>query len=268
MTTIIDLNADLGESPEALANGADLELMRYITSANVACGGHAGDENTMTETVRAAKELDVAIGAHPSYPDRENFGRAQSPLPAAALESSVRKQILSLAAVAERVGMRLVHVKPHGALYHASSKHREIALAVGRAVQAVDSHLIMVGQAGSAALGAWRELGLCCAAEAFADRTYERDGTLRQRTLPGALLDTPERAAQQALDIVFRNAVRTSDGIETPLVANTICIHSDTPGAAAIAREVNYRLKTADVQLRALSLQGIVARKAQRQEET
>jgi 5-oxoprolinase (ATP-hydrolysing) subunit A len=258
MTTLMDINADLGESPEALANGGDFELMRHITSANVACGGHAGNESTMTQTVRAAKELNVSVGAHPSYPDRENFGRLESPILAAALESSVRQQILSLAAVAERLAVRLVHVKPHGALYHAANKSGEIALAIGRAVQAIDPHLIMVGQAESSALEVWRELGLGCAAEAFADRSYEPDGTLRKRTLPGALLDTPESAAQQALDIVLRQRVRTSDGTETPVMADTICIHSDTPGAAAIAREVNRRLQAAGVQLRALSLHGTV----------
>ncbi len=254
MATLIDINADLGESPEALASGADFELMRHITSANVACGGHAGDENTMRQTVAAAKELNVAVGAHPSYPDRENFGRLESAIPPLALESSVRQQIASLVQVAGRFGVRLVHVKPHGALYHATNQDREIALAVGRAVQAIDPRLIMVGQAGSSSLEVWRGMGLHCAAEAFADRTYERDGTLRKRTLPGALLDAPERAAQQALDIALRHKVNASDGSELPLVAQTICIHSDTAGAAAIAREVNQRLEAAGVQVRALSI--------------
>ncbi len=254
MATLIDINADLGESAEALANGADFELMRYITSANVACGGHAGDESTMRQTVAAAKELNVAVGAHPSYPDRENFGRLESPMPPLALESSVRQQIASLVRVAGRFGVRLIHVKPHGALYHATTKDPEIALAVGRAVQAVDPQLIMVGQAGSPSLEVWRGMGLHCAAEAFADRTYERDGTLRKRSLPGALLDTPDRAAQQALDIALRHKVVASDGSDLPLVARTICIHSDTPGAAAIAREVNQRLKSAGVQVRALPI--------------
>jgi UPF0271 protein len=254
METVIDINADLGESPEALANGSDFELMRYITSANVACGGHAGDENTMRQTVAAAKELHVAVGAHPSYPDRENFGRLESPMPAAALESSVRQQIASLLRVAGRFGVRLIHVKPHGALYHATNKDPGIALAVGRAVKEVDPQLIMVGQAGAPALEIWRGMGLRCAAEAFADRTYERDGTLRKRSLPSALLDTPDRAAQQALDIALRHRVVAGDGSELPLVAQTICIHSDTPGAASIAREVNQRLKAAGVQVRALAV--------------
>jgi 5-oxoprolinase (ATP-hydrolysing) subunit A len=253
----IDLNADLGESPEALANGADFEMMRYITSANVACGGHAGDENTMRQTVAAAKELGVAVGAHPSYPDRENFGRLESPWLPAELEKSVREQMAALRNVANRLGVRLVHVKPHGALYHATIKDRNIALAVGRAVQAIDPQLIMVGQAGSRSLETWREMGLRIAAEAFADRTYERDGTLRKRTLPGALVETPESAAQQALRIALDHKVIAGDGSPLPLVAQTICMHSDTPGAAAIARTVNQHLQAAGVQVRALQLSSL-----------
>jgi len=145
-------------------------------------------------------------------------------------------------------------VKPHGALYHATNKDREIALAVGRAVKKIDPQLIMVGQAGAPALEIWREMGLRCAAETFADRTYEPDGTLRKRTLPNALLDTPERAAQQALGIALNHKVVAGDGSGLELVAQTICIHSDTPGAAGIAREVNQRLKAAGVQVRALAI--------------
>ena len=254
METSIDLNADLGESPEALASGADFEMMRYITSANVACGGHAGVENTIRQTVNAAKELNIAVGAHPSYPDRKNFGRLELTMPASELEKSVREQVSSLLKVADQFGLRLVHVKPHGALYHATNKDRGTALAVGRAVQAIDPQLIMVGQAAASALEVWREMGLRIGSEAFADRQYEPDGTLRKRTLPGALLETPERAAQQALDIVLRRRVIASDGSELPLVANTICMHSDTPGAAAIAREVNQRLKAAGVRVSVLSV--------------
>jgi len=206
----------------------------------------------MRQTIAAAKELNVAVGAHPSYPDRENFGRLESPMPPALLESSVRQQIASLVRVAGRFGVRLVHVKAHGALYHATNKDREIARAVGRAVKEIDPQLIMVGQAGASALKVWREMGLRTAAEAFADRVYELDGTLRKRTLPGALLDTPEHAAQQALGIALNHKVIAGDGSALPLVAQTICIHSDTPGAAAIARGVNERLKAAGVQVRAL----------------
>ena len=250
---VIDINADLGESEEALANGTDFELMRYITSANVACGGHAGNEETMRQTLVAARQLTVAIGAHPGYSDRANFGRVESALSLAEMEASVLEQIASLAQVAESLAMRLVHVKPHGALYHAASKNNEVALAIGRAAKRVNPELVMVGQAGSSALEVWRSMGLRCAAEAFADRAYEPDGSLRKRTVAGALLDDPARAAHQALEITVRHTVLASDGSELPVEADTICIHSDTPGSVAIAREVNRRLKAAGILVRALA---------------
>ncbi len=250
----IDINSDLGESEESLANGTDAELMRYITSANVACGGHAGNDDTMRETVSIAKRLNVAVGAHPGYPDRDNFGRIESPMDAAEIEASVRDQIAALAAVAAPLGVSLVHCKPHGALYHAANKSTEIAAAIGRAVLESDEQLIMVGQAGSPTLTLWESMGLSCAAEAFADRAYEPDGILRKRTLAGALLDDPAKAAAQALNIATRYIVLATDGSQLKVAADTICIHSDTPGSVAIARAVNEGLRKAGVQLRPLSL--------------
>ena len=250
----IDINSDLGESEESLANGADFELMRYITSANVACGGHAGDERTMRETVRMAQELGVAAGAHPGYPDRANFGRIESPLSIAEIEATVRDQIAALAEVAASLGVRLAHCKPHGALYHAANKSAEVAAAIGRAVLESDEQLVMVGQAGSSTLTLWESMGLSCAAEAFADRAYEPDGILRKRTLPGALLEDPAKAAAQAVDIATRNTVVATDGSELKVDAETVCIHSDTPGSALIARAVNEALKKAGVPVRALSV--------------
>ena len=249
----IDLNADLGESEVALTSGTDFELMRYITAANIACGGHAGDEHSMRETVATAKKLNVAVGAHPGYPDRANFGRIESALSAAEIEASVRGQIASLIKIAAVLGMNVPHVKAHGALYHAAHKSREVAQALGRAAQVLNPNLIMVGQASSPALEVWHSMGLRCAAEAFADRAYEPDGTLRKRSLPGALLADPARAAQQAVDIATRHSVTAGDGRQLSVEANTICIHSDTTGSVAIAREVNRRLKAAGVVIRALS---------------
>lgn len=224
----MDINSDLGESEESLANGTDFELMRYITSANVACGGHAGGERTMRETVRIAKQLNVAVGAHPGYPDRENFGRIESPMSAAEIEATVRDQIAALAEIATPLGVQLVHCKPHGALYHAANKSADVAAAIGRAVLESDEQLIMVGQAGSTALTLWQSMGLSCAAEAFADRAYEPDGILRKRTLPGALLDDPNTAAQQAVDIATRQVAIATDGSSLKVIAGTVCIHSDT----------------------------------------
>jgi UPF0271 protein len=249
----IDINSDLGESEESLANGTDAELMCYITSANVACGGHAGDEHTMRETIRIAKQLSVAVGAHPGYPDRDNFGRLESPMSAAEIEASVRDQIAALAEVAEPLGVSLAHCKPHGALYHAANKSAEVAAAIGRAVLESDEQLIMVGQAGSSTLTLWEAMGLSCAAEAFADRAYEPNGILRSRSLAGALLGDPVRAAEQALDIATRHVAVATDGSQLKVAADTICIHSDTPGSVAIARAVNERLKQSGVTLRSLS---------------
>ncbi len=249
----MDINSDLGESEESLANGTDFELMRYITSANVACGGHAGDERTMRETLRIAKQLNVAVGAHPGYLDRENFGRIESPMSAAEIEATVRDQIAALAEIAAPLGVQLVHCKPHGALYHAANKSAEVAAAIGRAVLESDEQLIMVGQAGSTTLTLWQSMGLSCTAEAFADRAYEPDGILRKRTLPGALLDDPEKAAKQAVDIATRQVAVATDGSNLKVIAGTVCIHSDTPGSVAIARAVNEALKKAGVQVHALS---------------
>jgi 5-oxoprolinase (ATP-hydrolysing) subunit A len=249
----IDINSDLGESEESLTNGTDYELMRYITSANVACGGHAGDERTMRETVRIGKELKVAVGAHPGYPDRANFGRFEISMVAADIEATVRDQIAALSEIAESLGVQLVHCKPHGALYHAANKSAEVAAAIGRAVLESDEQLIMVGQAGASTLTLWESMGLTCAAEAFADRAYEPGGILRKRTLPGALLEDPANAARQALDIATRHLAMATDGSELKVDAGTICIHSDTPGSVAIARAVNEALRSAGVQLRPLS---------------
>jgi UPF0271 protein len=249
----IDINSDLGESEESLADGSDFELMKYITSANVACGGHAGNEHSMHETVRIAKQLDVAVGAHPGYPDRANFGRIESPMSAAEIENTVRDQITALAEIATEMGVTLVHCKPHGALYHAANKSTEVAAAIGRAVLESDEQLIMVGQAGSHTLPVWESMGLTCAAEAFADRAYEPDGILRKRTLPGALLENPADAAAQAVSIAMSHATLTTNGSQLKVAAQTICIHSDTPGSATIARAVNEALTKAGVQLRPLT---------------
>lgn len=247
----IDLNADLGESPEAVATGADFELMRYITSANIACGGHAGDEVTMKQTLAAARELKVAPGAHPSYPDRANFGRVVMTISTEELEVTVREQVMRLMELVAGFGIKLAHVKPHGALYHAA-RDVEVAQAIGRAILSIDPQLVMVGQAGSSAIKYWRAMGLHCAGEAFADRAYEEDGSLRSRSLVGALIDTPARAAAQAMEIVAHNRVLTYQGTELHVDAETLCIHSDTPNATVLAREVKRQLTEAGFQVRRL----------------
>jgi UPF0271 protein len=251
----IDLNADLGESPNSVANGNDAELMRYISSANIACGGHVGDERSMRDTLQLAQANQVSAGAHPSFPDRKNFGRVEMHLLIADLERAVFAQIRGLQNIANEIGISLAHVKPHGALYHAANRDPEVAKAIARATLACDSSLILVGQAGSACLDIWRGMKLVVAAEAFADRAYEPDGTLRKRTLPGALLPSADDAARQALSIALNHRVLTFDGSEIELMAQTICFHSDTPGAPAFARRIRHELQQAGCDVRALRRQ-------------
>jgi UPF0271 protein len=250
----IDLNADLGESPERLADGSDADLMRYITSASVACGGHAGDALTMEQTLDLARRNHVAVGAHPSYPDRAGFGRIALNIPMAELQMSIADQLSRLLSIARRLQVPVVHVKPHGALYHSCNHDAEIARALSRAVLAVDARMVLIGQAGHQCLGIYRNMGLRTAAEAFADRAYEPDGSLRNRTLPGALLDSPECAAAQAVSVATRGRVLTTSGSELAISADTLCIHSDTPGSATIARAIKEGLATADISLQPLQI--------------
>lgn len=248
----IDLNADMGESPERLADGSDAELMRYITSANIACGGHAGDSRTMEKTVELARRNGVAVGAHPSYPDRAGFGREVSTLTTEELQASVIDQLNALRQIAIRLNMKVAHVKPHGALYHSCNQGGDVARAVAHAVVSVDAEMILVGQAGFPCLDLYRQMGLRVASEAFADRRYEADGTLRSRSLSGALLDSPDVASAQAEEIVTKKQVITAAGTALPIKAHTICIHSDTRGAAHIACAVRDRLIRSGVTLRGL----------------
>ena len=249
----IDLNCDMGELSEAIADGTQEALMRSVTSVNIACGGHAGDEQTMKTTIEQALRWKVAIGAHPGYPDRENFGRLELKLPLNEISASVFDQVLALAEVAERCGARLVHVKPHGALYNQAVRNRELAAAIAEGVGRWSRDVVLVGLGGSPMLGVFREAGFAVAAEAFADRRYEADGTLRSRKFEDALIRNPEEAAWQALGIAERGLVIASDGSEVAVDAQTICIHGDTPGAPAIAAIVARSLRESGVTLCSLT---------------
>jgi len=198
--------------------------MEYVTSANIACGGHAGDEAAMERTARLALARGVRIGAHPGYPDRANFGRIAIPMPAAEIERTVRRQIERLDAVVRSLGGRIVHVKPHGALYNAAVRNTEVARAIAGGVAAWDPRVTLFGLAGSAMLDVWRQMGFQVAAEAFADRRYEPDGTLRSRQFADALITDPREAARQALRFAREGK------------AQTICVHGDTPGAVDILK--------------------------------
>ena len=249
----IDLNCDMGELPEAIADGTQEALLRSITSANVACGGHAGDERTMRTTIEQAMRAGVAVGAHPGYPDRENFGRLELKMPAEAVANSIYEQVCALAEVAAKCGTKLVHVKPHGALYNQTVKNRELAGAIAKGVAKFSKSLVLMGLAESPMLEVFREAGFTVAAEAFADRRYEPDGTLRSRKFEDALIRDPAEAAKQALSIAQRGIVTAHDGADVKLSAQTICIHGDTPGSVQIAAAVALKLREAGIMPHSLS---------------
>lgn len=245
----IDLNADVGESLGAWRLGEDDELVPLVTSVNVACGYHAGDPVTMQRTVRLAARHGVALGAHPGYPDLLGFGRRSMALSADEVEAAVVYQVGALAGFAEAEGITLRHVKPHGALYTDAARDPAVAAAIARAVRRVSADLVLVGLAGSPGLDAARAAGLRVAAEAFADRGYEPDGSLRSRRLDGSLLDEPADAAAQAVSIARDGSVRAVDGSVVEVRADTLCVHGDLPGAAARARAVRAALEAAGVEL-------------------
>lgn len=241
----IDLNSDLGEGA-----GTDEKIMPYITSANVACGAHAGDEETMRQTVALAMRGGVNIGAHPGYRDPANFGRVALDIAPDALLADVRAQLEALAEIAHAAGARLAHVKAHGALYNTGQVDDAVAGVVAEAVRAFDEDLVLFVPPSSAMERAARRLRIRVAREGFADRAYEPDGTLRSRRLPGALHIDPATAAAQAVSIAREGAVRTSDGGTLALQVDTLCIHGDTPGATEIARAVREALAAAGVEVR------------------
>jgi 5-oxoprolinase (ATP-hydrolysing) subunit A len=248
----IDLNADVGESYGAWVMGEDEALVPLVSSVNVACGAHAGDPLVMQRTVELAARHEVAVGAHPGYPDRDGFGRRDMTLSPAEMRASLLYQLGALAAFVRQANVPLRHVKPHGALYNRAARDAVLAETIAQAVHAFDPRLVLIGLAGSLLLEAGRSAGLRVAAEAFADRAYEPDGSLRSRRLPGAVLGSPDEAAEQALSIVSLGRVPAHDGSVVDVHADTLCIHGDTPGAADYARHVRRALEEAGVSVRPL----------------
>lgn len=220
----IDLNCDMGELPDAALEEA---LMAHITSANVACGGHAGDAESMRRTVEMARRYGVAVGAHPGYPDRANFGRIEMALSPEQVAKTVYEQIASLAAIAGE----LKHVKPHGALYNVAAKNADVARAIAEGVARFRKDILLVGLAGSRMLDVWCEMGFPVWAEGFADRRYEPDGALRPRKFADALITEPQQAAAQAMRLIAEGCVQT------------ICVHSDTPGSVGILEAVSKAIQ-------------------------
>jgi UPF0271 protein len=242
----IDLNSDLGEGA-----GTDAAIMPLISSANIACGGHAGNDNTMRAAIELALKNHVAIGAHPGYPDRERFGRVALEMPERELVESIRRQIDSLVAIAARVGARVTHVKAHGALYNQAERDRAAARTILAGVRAAGAgpDVVVFAPPASAMAEEATAAGMKVAREGFIDRAYESDGTLRPRSLAGALITDPSAAAAQALSFLQKGGVTTVDGPFIELEVDTLCIHGDTPGAAEIARAVREALGRANVRV-------------------
>jgi UPF0271 protein len=239
----IDLNCDMGENI-----GNDEEIMPYITSANIACGFHAGDAKTMRETVILAKHYGVAVGAHPSWKDVEGFGRNEMDSPPDEVEALILEQVSALVEIAEAEGVELHHVKPHGALYNQAAKDRELANAIARAVKSVSVDLVLVGLAGSGLVEAGIELGLRVANEGFPDRNYNSDGTLVSRKEPHAIIESPEVIAQHAIELV-KNGINFSG---RRVNVDTLCLHGDHPRASDNARIVHDALKKNGVEITGL----------------
>lgn len=241
----IDINCDLGEG-----YGNDAELMPLISSANIACGYHAGDADTMKRTVALAIEYGVAIGAHPGYDDRENFGRNAMDLPADEIRELVFSQIAKLAGIAGIAGGKISHVKPHGALYNQSAKNPELAAVIAETIHNVDPKLILFGLSGSHSITEAERVGLKTASEVFADRTYQTDGSLTPRSHGNALITNDNAAEEQVLDMIKYGRVRSADAIMIRIVAETVCIHGDGKDAVAFASRINRRLAQCQILIR------------------
>ena len=247
----IDLNSDVGESFGAYTIGADDEILRWVTSANVACGWHGGDPHVMRQTVVRAKALGVAVGAHPSYPDLLGFGRRPMQITRQEARDYVLYQVGALRAFVEAAGLTLQHVKPHGAIYNVAAKDRELSLGIAEAVKEAGGDLILMGLPDSEMLKAAQEVGVRIAREAFGDRAYNEDGSLVSRKIAGSLITDPDRVAERVIGLA-QGRVTAITGKEIRFQAETICLHGDTPGAATIARRVRERLEKEGAQVRPL----------------
>lgn len=239
----IDLNCDMGESFGTYKLGYDEEVMPFVTSINVACGFHASDPGNMLQTVRLAKAHQVAIGAHPSFPDLVGFGRRNMGASPDEIRADTIYQIGALWAICRSEGVRLQHVKPHGALYNMAATDVRIAGAIAEAIKAVDPELYMVCLGRSEMVGAAKKAGVRYAEEVFADRAYTNEGTLVPRSRPGAVIHDINLVAERVLSMVKEQKITSIDGTEVPIVAQTVCVHGDTPGAVAMIKLIRKRLE-------------------------
>ena len=243
----VDLNADVGESFGAYSIGHDSGLMKVITSANIAAGFHGGDPSVLRNTIRLAKSAGVAIGAHPGFPDLAGFGRRDMQVSAREAEDFVLYQIAAVAGVASAEGVQLQHVKPHGALFNMAARDQGLASAIARAVAAFDRQLILFGPPQSELVRAGQAAGLRVAAEGFADRAYEPDGSLVSRSKPGAVIRDVDVVVKRAVQIAREHEVVAIDGATVPLNVETICVHGDTEGADVLARRIRDGLEAAGI---------------------
>ncbi|MED5018670.1 LamB/YcsF family protein [Paenibacillus chibensis] len=250
--TKIDLNCDMGESFGRYTLGSDPDLMNEISSANIACGFHAGDPAVMRRTVRMAIEKGVAIGAHPGLPDLEGFGRRRMEVSPEEVFDMVTYQLGALQAFARQEGGIVRHVKPHGALYNMAAADKPLAEAIAAAVHAIDSSIVLFGLSGSELIHAGQQYGLKTAAEVFADRTYQEDGSLTPRSRPGSLIEDPSQAVGQVLQMVKKGTVTTVSGAEIQIQADTVCIHGDGAHALSFAQMLRAALREEKVAVQAL----------------
>lgn len=249
---VIDINSDVGESFGAWRMGFDERTLASITSANIACGFHAGDPSTMRCTLRTAARLNVACGAHPGYPDLVGFGRREIEVSPDDAATDLIYQVGALWVLAHAEGVQLRHVKPHGALYNRAARDYALAFALAKAVRCLDLGLVLVGLAGSVMEQAAAEAGIAFAAEAFADRAYNSDGTLVSRSKPGAMIEDPAQVAQRAISIARDRAIIAYNGERISLTAHTVCVHGDSEQATENARAVREGLAAAGVQIEPL----------------
>lgn len=238
----VDLNCDMGEAFGPWPMGNDVELMKFVSSVNIACGYHAGDASTMRKTVELAMHNNVAIGAHPGFPDLQGFGRRTMSLTPDEIYDQVLYQVSALKGICEARRTKLRHVKPHGALYNQAAKDREMAEAIVNAVKSIDPGLIIFGLSGSFLISEAKSGGLRAASEVFADRTYQSDGSLTPRSKANALITDTETAKAQAAQMIEQRAVRSTDGVMVPVVPDTICIHGDGEHAVQFATAINTEI--------------------------
>lgn len=252
----IDINCDMGESFGAYILGMDAAVLDHVTSANIACGWHAGDPNVMEKTIKAAKEKGVGIGAHPGLPDLAGFGRRRMDLCPEEIRQSIIYQVGALNGFCSSVNTRLQHIKPHGALYHMAIDSLEVAKAIVRAVASIDKSIYLVtlaGKKGEHITRAAEETGVSIVYEAFPDRAYTPDGTLVPRTTPGSVISDPDEVADRAVSMATEGMITATDGTLIPLNAQTLCVHGDTPAAVKLVKTIKQKMENMNIRLAPMS---------------